>query len=686
MPVKTWGDYEVDFDRILGRGGMGAVYMGRQVSVDRPAAIKLLKKELTQDPSFVRRFHREASLVARLVDPHIVQVFGAGEADGQHFYAMEYVQGEDLARRLKRGERFGPDLVLRVAQAVGQALASAWKHKIVHRDIKPSNIVVTVDGAIKVLDFGLAKSQDVDLTVSDAIMGTAKYMSPEQAQGEAVDVRSDLYSLGVVLYELTVGAAPFQADTPTAMMYKHAHEKPRPPRELDGRISPELDALIMRLLAKDPAGRFPNPEALLSAVKAVQDGVSPEEKSTLYNETVRVTPPSAATPLPAPRRSSGLALGLSLGLAGALVAAGGYFLVQAAMNAPPSPAGPAAALRPPPPPPASSAPSPPIPPWREPADRGLDALGRGEFGSAAVLLEEAARLGAPELGDKILQAKVSDLVARGDALGDDPARALEAYEAARALSDTEAIRRKIARVSFERWSRSARKGEGGDWKQAAADWARALPFADPELHPQIEARRRFCETYAEAVRARVAGDWPKAAAAFEELAKDPREYAASIDVELRRAREETARMAEAALAARRREFDAVVEEVRTAHRRAAWAEAKAALERTREAKYAEFPRDGLEPLEREIGRALAAPPGMVYVPGGAFRMGGGREVEGPAEGDAATGPFYLDDRETTVAEYAEFLSALGESGHHAGCPKDEPAGKRHDPDGFSGRA
>src|SRR5688572_25626249 len=138
MSVKTWGDFEVYFDRPLGRGGMGAVYLGRQVSLDRPAAVKLLRKDLTANAEFVTRFHREASLLARLVDAHVVQVFGAGEADGSHYYAMEFVQGEDLAAKAKKGYRFTVDETLQVALSVGLALQAAWRHRIIHRDIKPS--------------------------------------------------------------------------------------------------------------------------------------------------------------------------------------------------------------------------------------------------------------------------------------------------------------------------------------------------------------------------------------------------------------------------------------------------------------------------------------------------------------------------------------------------------------------
>src|SRR6185503_7076517 len=168
MSLKTWGDFEINFERLLGRGGMGAVYMGRQISLNRPSAIKILKQDLTSNPEFVKRFHREAALLARLVDNHVVQIFGAGEA-------------EDYASKVRKGHKFTTEEVLKVGEAVGLALQAAWRHRIIHRDIKPSNILLTKQGGqTKVMDFGLAKNPDSDLTESEVIMGTAKYMSPEQ--------------------------------------------------------------------------------------------------------------------------------------------------------------------------------------------------------------------------------------------------------------------------------------------------------------------------------------------------------------------------------------------------------------------------------------------------------------------------------------------------------------------------
>ncbi|HXG61813.1 MAG TPA: SUMF1/EgtB/PvdO family nonheme iron enzyme [Planctomycetota bacterium] len=683
MSVKTWGDFEIDFGSLLGRGGMGAVYRGRQVSLDRPAAVKVLKQELTANPDFVKRFHREAALLARLTDPHVVQVFGAGEGDGCHFYAMEYVEGEDLGSRLKRGQKFSVDEILQVALNVGKALQAAWRHRIVHRDIKPSNILVTRDGQIKVMDFGLAKNPDTDLTQSEVIMGTAKYMSPEQAQGEAVDVRSDLYSLGAVLYELATGRPPFSGESPTAVMYQHVHRAPRPPSEINPSIPPRLEALILKLLAKKPEDRFPTPEVFVTAVRGLLEGVQPDERSSLFEQTLKggrgEALPAGTPPAAAAARGPG-AGPMVLSLAGvlAIVAAGGYFVHQAVRS---TRVEPEAAVAPEPPPPPPPPPAPP-PAWEEPLRKGLEAFAAGQWLTAYTRLEEARALGAPEdVEDRIRRARGYELLGRGEAEAD-PERAMEYFEAARKyLPGDERLERLHRRAAFRRWSRAAEAHEGRDWARAAADWGRALAFAEEDERADLERRRKFCETWAEATVARTRGEWAKALALFEGLLPQAGAHLAALEAEVKRAREEVERTAEAAARRLREEYDALVERGRQALRRAAWAEAKAAFDQAADARFASFPRD--EASLRELALALSPPPGMVYVPGGKFRMGGGRDVEGPGDGEVEVKPFYIDAREVSVAEYEAFLKALESSeGHHFGCPRDEPAGKSHVPDSW----
>ncbi len=678
MTVKRWGDFEVDFDGLLGRGGMGAVYRGRQVSVDRPAAIKVLKRELTSNPEFVKRFNREAALLAKLVDPHVVQVFGAGEAEGQHFYAMEYVEGEDFASQVRKGRTFSVDEVLQVALQVARALQAAWKHRIIHRDIKPSNILRTADHRIKVMDFGLAKDPGSDFTQTEVIMGTAKYMSPEQASGDACDVRSDLYSLGVVLYELATGRPPFVGESPTSVMFQQVHKEPVPPSQVNPALPPEVETLILRLMAKPPEARHASPDAVVAAVEAILEGVTPDEKSTLYSETLRVdTSTGGGTPVREPAPSRPWALLLSLGAAVVLAGAAGYYVVDVASGTPLPPPEPPPVVRAPVPPPAR----PPAPEeaWKAPLREGLDAFGRREWVAAAVKLGEARRLGAedPEVEAKLNESRANELIAKGDGEKDE-VRALEHYQAAQRFVDDAPIREKIRRASFERWSRSAERQEGNDWSQAAADWGRALESAEPDRRAELEGRRSFCATYSEAVKARLAGNWRVAFERLSELAREPRNFAGAIEAERRRAKEEIDLEAARAGVELRKEFERTVEEGRAAVRRAAWVEAKACFDRARDPKYGAAPNDLPAAELREVELALAAPRGMVYVPGGRFRMGGGRDVESP-EHETRTAGFYLDDREVSAAEYGEFLKALGPSGHHPGCPKEEPPGKGHGP-------
>jgi serine/threonine protein kinase/formylglycine-generating enzyme required for sulfatase activity len=702
MALKTWGDFEINFERLLGRGGMGAVYMGRQISLNRPSAIKILKQDLTSNPEFVKRFHREAALLARLVDNHVVQIFGAGEAEGHHFYAMEYVEGEDYASKVRKGHKFTMDEVLKVGEAVGLALQAAWRHRIIHRDIKPSNILLTKDSQTKVMDFGLAKNPESDLTESEVIMGTAKYMSPEQATGGACDIRSDLYSLGVVLYELAAGQPPFVGEGATAIMYQHVHKQPLPPKTVNPEIPEEIQKLILRLLQKDPEARYPSPEALVSAVRCIQEGVTPDEKSTLYNETLRIpekdilTEKRPSTVHSAPiRKSSPLPMIASLVAATLLLGAGGYFFfhVLSADATPPAvppvagtnPTNPPPPVEPPvkPPPPPVDPPIRPNPPteaaWEAPRRKGLDAFGARQWLMAWTQLEEAEKLGAKDVTEKKLQARANEQIEKGEKEVDEDS-ALRYFESARNILDDESVRRLIKTTTFQKWQKSAKSNEGGDWSKAAADWKRAIDFAEESQVEEIRANHKFCAVFSEALKARTGRNWPKALELYKELANNPRGQAATIDLEIKNAEEQLKVALETATREARKEFDDLVLAGKTAVRRAVWAEAKAALEKaTTDAKFKSFPReDALAGLALAV-EALAAPAGMVYVPGGKFVIGGGRPVESP-EFETQASAFYLDEREVTVQQYAEFLAVLDSFGHSPACLKEEPPTKKHVPE------
>jgi len=280
-------DYEIHEDQVLGEGGMGTVCRGRQISLDRQVAIKIIRNELTDTPTFVERFRREAELLGQVIDGNVVQVFGAGEWKGRQFYAMEFVEGEDLASRLLRGQSFSIEEILRIARGVAGALKAAWKYRIVHRDIKPSNILITEDGTVKVADFGLARSLAGTPIHTMTIAGTAKYLSPEQGMGDPVDIRSDIYSLGVVLFELATRRAPFEGDSPTSVIYHHVHSQPPSVRMLAPSLREDFAALITRCLSKKPADRFQTPDELLEAIGWIQAQINPQDASIPLSGTGR---------------------------------------------------------------------------------------------------------------------------------------------------------------------------------------------------------------------------------------------------------------------------------------------------------------------------------------------------------------------------------------------------------------
>ncbi|MCW8141948.1 MAG: serine/threonine protein kinase, partial [Planctomycetota bacterium] len=262
---RRLGDFELE--RKVGQGGMGEVWLARQISLDRPVAVKVLPRSLANQDNFIERFQREAKAAASLVHPNVLQIYSFGVSEGTPYFAMEFVEGEDLQQRMRRGGGLDWAEMARIMIGVGSALAAAHDKGLIHRDIKPSNIMIDRPGQVKVMDFGLAKATtggNKSLTSAGLIMGTPNYLSPEQGRGDPLDGRSDLYSLGVVLYELLTGQLPFRADTPAGLIFKHVYEPPPPPGELNPEAPPFLVEICLKLLEKDPDDRYASAHEFLA--------------------------------------------------------------------------------------------------------------------------------------------------------------------------------------------------------------------------------------------------------------------------------------------------------------------------------------------------------------------------------------------------------------------------------------
>ncbi|MFH1626225.1 MAG: serine/threonine-protein kinase [Pseudomonadota bacterium] len=265
----TLGNYEIE--RLLGRGGMGVVYKARQISLNRVVALKILPPAFSSDPSFVKRFEREAHSIARLNHPHISQIYDIGEEDGVHFFSMEYIKGKTLEDLLKEEGFLDVERAIEIIAQAAEALQFAHEKDVVHRDIKPSNIMIDSMGRVKVMDFGLAKvAGGTKLTDAEAIIGTIDYMSPEQANAKPVDLRTDIWSLGVVFYEILAGSTPFDADSAPALLHKIIYEDPPDIRNLNPDVPTNVSNLVARAMAKERKDRYQSLSELLEDVHRVQ--------------------------------------------------------------------------------------------------------------------------------------------------------------------------------------------------------------------------------------------------------------------------------------------------------------------------------------------------------------------------------------------------------------------------------
>jgi len=256
----------------LGGGGMANVYLAEDTTLGRRVAIKVLHQRLVEDPKFVERFRREAKAAAGLNHPNIVAVYDWGQAGEQNYIVMEYVEGETLKDRIRRNGRLGLDEASGIALELLAAIAAAHAKGVIHRDIKSQNILMDAEGRAKVADFGIAQAGDPGMTEAGSILGTAQYLAPEQARGEPVDERSDLYSVGVVLYEMLTGGVPFKGDSAVTVALKHVNELPTEPAERVPGIPYSLNQIVLKALAKDPARRYGSAAEFAADLRAAKTG------------------------------------------------------------------------------------------------------------------------------------------------------------------------------------------------------------------------------------------------------------------------------------------------------------------------------------------------------------------------------------------------------------------------------
>jgi eukaryotic-like serine/threonine-protein kinase len=287
------GRYQVG--NLIGRGGMADVHIGTDSRLGRRVAIKLLRPALATDPAFRSRFRREAQDAAKMAHPTIVRIFDAGEetvrdSSGNEvqlpFIVMEYVDGRVLKDLIAQGP-LEPSEAIRITEEVLTALEYSHRAGVVHRDIKPGNIMITTGGQVKVMDFGIARAvseSSANIAQTSTIMGTAQYFSPEQARGETVDARTDLYSTGIVLFEMLTGHPPFTGDNPVAVAYQHVNQPVPPPSSINPRVSPAIDAVVLRAVAKDRFERFQSATEFREAVVAAGSGTIPHRKSPDVND------------------------------------------------------------------------------------------------------------------------------------------------------------------------------------------------------------------------------------------------------------------------------------------------------------------------------------------------------------------------------------------------------------------
>ncbi len=295
--AKTLVDNRYEIQGLVGSGGMADVFLAHDQILDRDVALKLLKSRYAGDEEFVERFRREAKSAAALANPYIVPIFDRGETeDGTYYIAMEYLPGGTLKEWIRSSGALSPQTAVALVLQTAEALQAAHERGIIHRDVKPDNILITGSGHVKVTDFGIARAADAT-TISHFgdILGSAKYMSPEQAAGEEVGPASDLYSLGVVLYEMLTGRVPFEVDTQADLSAKYHQKPPLHPRELNPEVPKTLDVIVMRLLARDPKDRYRSATELIEELRRIRSELPPVASSEEVTTTTALAAQGAPT-------------------------------------------------------------------------------------------------------------------------------------------------------------------------------------------------------------------------------------------------------------------------------------------------------------------------------------------------------------------------------------------------------
>ena len=294
MPDKVLGGRYIIQDKI-GTGGMAIVYRGIDNRLGRPVAIKTMLPQYAADPSFAARFKQEAQAAAALQSPFIVSVYDWGKDNDTYFIAMEYLRGTDLKSGVRKHGALDCKKVAQIGSQIAQALSVAHRHDIIHRDIKPQNIMVQPDGNIKVMDFGIARAKNSHLTTDNSVLGTAHYVSPEQTQGKPLGPTTDIYSLGIVMYEAATGVVPFDGDDAISVALKQVNEQPVPPSARNPRVDQALERIILKCMQKDPKNRFQTAEEVFKVLRDYLAGKMNEVNNATAQMPVMAT--NAVSPL-----------------------------------------------------------------------------------------------------------------------------------------------------------------------------------------------------------------------------------------------------------------------------------------------------------------------------------------------------------------------------------------------------